>query len=202
MVGAHAVLGYALVSGMAGKAIETFKKPLEATIIAEVKLPPPPPPSPPPPPAPLIEKIHLAPKTAAPPPAHVPPPEVPVPPSAAPAITAVQTTQAVTPPLAALAPAPSPPAPPAAIPSFRVDMALVCPIQVKPEIPKKAIDDGVEGDVKAEVKVRGGKVIDVRIISGPGAYHVAVRAALARYECSNGGAEEIIATQDFTFKLK
>ena len=44
MVGAHALLGYALVSGMASKAIEIIKKPLDATIITEVKLPPPPPP--------------------------------------------------------------------------------------------------------------------------------------------------------------
>ena len=81
-------------------------------------------------------------------------------------------------------------------------MALVCPKQVKPDIPKKAIEDGIEGTVKAEVRVRGGKVMDVRIISGPRAYHAAVRAVLARYECSNSSLEEITATQDFVFKLE
>lgn len=82
-------------------------------------------------------------------------------------------------------------------------MALVCPKQVKPEVPRKAIDDGIEGTVRAEVRVRGGKIVDVRIVSGPRAYHAAVRAALARYECSSTGDEtETIATQDFTFKLE
>ena len=200
MVAAHGLLGYALVSGMAGKAIEIVKKPLDATIIAEVKLPPPPPPPPPPP---KIEKIELAPKVAAPPPpAYVPPPDIAPAAVAAPAITAVQTTQAVAPPPAA--PPPAPPAPPPVVVApAKADMALVCPKQVKPEIPKKAIEDGIEGTVKAEVRVRGGKVVDVRIVSGPRAYHAAVRAALARYECSNSSADqEITATQDFTFKLE
>ena len=81
-------------------------------------------------------------------------------------------------------------------------MALICPNQVKPEIPKKALEDGIEGTVKAEVRVRGGKVVDVKIISGPRAYHAAVRAALARYECTTSTADEVTATQDFTFKLE
>ena len=203
MVAAHGLLGYALVSGMASKAIEIIKKPLDATIIAEVKLPPPPPPPPPPK---VVEKIVTAPKVAAPPPpAYVPPPEITPPPSAAPAITAVQTTQAVAPPPAAPpsppAPAPAPPAPPA-MPA-RADMALVCPKQVRPEVPRKAIEDGEEGTVRAEVRVRGGKIVDVRIVSGPRAYHAAVRAALARYECNTSSdGTETTATQDFVFKLE
>lgn len=203
MVAAHGLLGYAMVSGMASKAIEMVKKPLDATIIAEVKLPPPPPP-PLPPPA-RIEKAEVVPKVAAPPPpAYVPPPDIAPTAVAAPAITAVQTTQAVAPPPAA---PPAPPAPPPSPPSVapapeKADMALICPKQVKPEIPKKAIDDGVEGTVKAEVRVRGGKVVDVRIVSGPRALHAAVRAALVRYECSGGADADIIATQDFVFKLE
>ena len=81
-------------------------------------------------------------------------------------------------------------------------MGLICPKQVKPEIPKKAIEDGAEGTVKVEVRVRGGKVVDVRIISGPRAYHAAVRAALSRYECNSSGDAEVVTTQDFTFKLE
>lgn len=196
MVAAHGLLGYALVSGMATKAVEIIKKPLEATIVAEVKLPPPPK-------IERIERIEPVLKVAAPPPpAYVPPPDITPPPSAAPAIAAVQTTQAVAPPPAAPPVPLAPPAPPAPAAPVRADMALVCPKQVKPDIPKKAIEDGIEGTVKAEVRVRGGKVMDVRIISGPRAYHAAVRTALARYECSNSSLEEITATQDFVFKLE
>ena len=196
MVAAHGLLGYALVSGMASKAIEIIKKPLDATIIAEVKLPPPPPPPPV-----KIEREAVVPKVAAPPPpAYIPPPDIAPAAANTQAITAVQTTQAVAPPPAA---PPAPPAPPpAATAPAKADMALICPKQVKPEIPKKAIDDGIEGTVKAEVRVRGGKVVDVRIISGPRALHAAVRAALQRYECSGSADTDIIATQDFVFKLE
>ncbi len=40
----HALLGYALASGMARKGLNLIKKPLEAVVIQEVILPPPPPP--------------------------------------------------------------------------------------------------------------------------------------------------------------
>ena len=43
----HVLVIYALISGLARKAVEVIKKPLTATIIEEVKLPPPPPPPPP-----------------------------------------------------------------------------------------------------------------------------------------------------------
>ena len=71
-------------------------------------------------------------------------------------------------------------------------------------MPRRALEDGIEGTVKAEVRVRGGKIADVRIISGPRVYHAAVRAALARYECitEGGGDAETIATQDFVFKIE
>ena len=203
MVAAHGLLGYALVSGMAGKAIQTIKKPLDATIIAEVALPPPPLPPPPPPPLPMppkIKKIESAPKVATPPPAYVPPPDIVRAAPAAPAITTLQTTQAIAPPPAA--PLPPPAAPPVAAAPARAEMALVCPKQIKPEAPRRAIEDGVEGTVKAEVRVRGGKVVDVRIVSGPRAYHAAVRAALARYECDASSDQEFIVTQDFTFKIE
>ena len=85
----------------------------------------------------------------------------------------------------------------------RADMALVCPKQVRPEVPRKAIEDGVEGTVRAEVRVRGGKIVDVRIVAGPRPYHAAVRAALARYECNTSADNtETTATQDFVFKLE
>lgn len=63
----HAVLGYALVNGLARKIVEVVKAPLETKIIEEVKPPPQDKPPPPPPP-----------KLAAPPPPYIPPPEVQV----------------------------------------------------------------------------------------------------------------------------
>jgi protein TonB len=45
VVGLHVVLGYALVSGLARDIVKVIKKPLDAAVIQEVKLPPPPPPA-------------------------------------------------------------------------------------------------------------------------------------------------------------
>jgi hypothetical protein len=61
----HALIGYALVSGMARKGLNLIKKPLEAVVIQEVIIPPPPPPPPPPK---KIEPPKEAPKPEAPPP--------------------------------------------------------------------------------------------------------------------------------------
>lgn len=190
MAAFHILLGYGLANGLAGSAMEIIKKPLDATIIQEVKLPPPPPPPP------KIEKVKEIPKEAPPPPAYVPPAEIAPAAPAGPAITAVQTTPP--PPASPPAPpAPPPPAPPAVVKS---DIALACPTQVRPEMPAKAIDEGIEGTVKAEARIRNGRVAEVRILSGPRVYHAAVRAAMLAYQCSSGDSE-IVATQDFTFKF-
>jgi periplasmic protein TonB len=51
----HALVIWALMSGLGKKAIEVIKKPMTATIIEEIKPPPPPPPPPPPnPPPPVV----------------------------------------------------------------------------------------------------------------------------------------------------
>ena len=103
----HALLGWALVSGLAQRMVEVIRSPIETKIIDEVKPPPPPPP----------ENLPPPPKFQPPPPSFVPPPEVNVapPPVAAPTITTV-----ITPPPPApvqIAPAPPPaPAPPALAP--------------------------------------------------------------------------------------
>lgn len=73
VVALHALLGYALVSGMARKGLNLIKKPLEAVVIQEVILPPPPPPREIKAPAPLLHR------TATPPPLHhevAPPPVI------------------------------------------------------------------------------------------------------------------------------
>lgn len=195
MVLAHVLIGYALMTGMARQAYDIVKKPLDATIIQEVKLPPPPPP---PPPKPEIRKVTQAPKVnEPPPPAYVPPPDVapPVAP-AAPAITQVQTSQPVAPP----PPSPPPLVTPEPAAPTRADIAVVCPKQVRPVMPERAIDEGIEGTVKAQVRIKSGKVVEVRLLSGPKVYHAAVRNAMLAYECS-AGDQEVLATQDFTFKL-
>jgi periplasmic protein TonB len=99
----HALLAWALVSGLAHRVVEVITSPIETKIIEEVKpLPPPPPENLPPPP-----------QFAPPPPSFIPPPEVQVapPPTPAPTIT---TTQVPPPPAPAAPPAPpAPPRPPA-----------------------------------------------------------------------------------------
>ena len=180
----HALLGYVLVSGLARKGLDIIKKPLEAVVIQEVIIPPPPPP--PPPPKEIRPPEQKAPKVEAPPPPFVPPPEVVVAPSTAPTIEA-----AVAPPPApvVIAPPPppvvaeAPPAPPAPPKPNRADIGVACPTQVPPEMPRKAIQDGATGVVKAKALIKDGVVKEVTILSGPRIFHAAVRAAMLQYKC-------------------
>ncbi len=101
----HAVLGWALITGLAQRMVEVIKSPIDTKIIDEVKPPPPPPP----------ENLPPPPKFQPPPPSYVPPPEVNVTP---PAVAAPTITTVITPPPApapvTIAPPPSPtPTPPA-----------------------------------------------------------------------------------------
>ena len=191
VIALHAFLGYALISGLARKGLDIIKKPLEAVVIQEVIIPPPPPPP---------KKIELpknAPRLDAPPPPFVPPPDVPAPvESTAPTIVA-----AVTPPPAPVAIAPPPPpAPPAKVVN-RSDIGVACPTQVKPEMPRKATQEGISGVVKAVALIKGGVVKDVEIVSGPRVFHAAVRAAMMQYKCVSDETE-IKATQEFVFTLE
>jgi protein TonB len=101
-------------------------------------------------------------------------------------------------PLPPPAPEPPPPAPPA-LPQ-KADIAVACPKQVAPEMPDKAVDEGISGTVRTELRIKGGKVVGVQILSGPRVFHAAVRAAVARYGCSTGDAE-VTAMQEFAFKV-
>jgi len=195
----HALIGYALVSGMARKGMELVKKPLEAVLIQEVIVPPPPPPPPPPP------KQAQTPKVQAPPPPFVPPPDVPpVVASTAPVIVAAPTPPpapaAIAPPAPA-APVAPPGPPPAAVAPKRAAIALACPTQVAPEMPRRALQDGTEGMVKAQILIKNGLVQEVTILSGPRVFHAAVRSAIAQYKCVTDGPE-VLTTQEFTFKLE
>lgn len=188
----HALILWLLITGTGRDVLKIVKKPLEAAVIQEVIIPPPPPP----PPKEIKPPEPKAPKVEAPPPPYVPPPEVTPPPTTAPAIAAVQAPPPV---MAPIAP-PPPPAPPAA-PTGRQEMGVACPTQVKPEMPRQAIRDGIEGVVKAQATIRNGKVVDVQILSGPRVFHSSVRNAMMQYQCISG-AGDIIATQEFGFKVE
>lgn len=193
VVAVHALLGWGIISGTAHDALKAIKKPLEAVVIQEVIIPPPPPPPP------KEIKPPEAPKTPeAPPPPFVPPPEVAPPVSAAPAI---QSVQAPPPEPAKIAPPPPKEAPPAPVVAAKPDIRVACPTQVAPEMPRKAIQEGAEGVVRAVATISGGAVKEVVIESGPRVFHAAVRNAMMQYKCQ-AGAGEVKATQEFVFKLE
>jgi periplasmic protein TonB len=189
VVALHAFLGYALVSGMARKGLNLIKKPLEAVVIQEVIIPPPPPPPPK-----KIETPKEMPKVDAPPPPYVPPPEVTPQVSNAPTMVS-----RATPPPEPLVIAP----PPALVVTGlkRTSIGVACPTQVAPEMPRKALQDGVEGVVKAQVLIKDGAVKEVTILSGPRIFHAVVRAAMMQYKCTQD-AGDILATQEFNFKVE
>ncbi len=191
----HALIGYALVSGMARDGLNLIKKPLEAVVIQEVIIPPPPPPPPPK----KIEVPKEAPRPEAPPPPFVPPPDVaPVVTSNAPSIVSTSTPPPAPP---VIAPPPPPPPPPVVTGPKRTSMGLACPTQVAPEMPRKALQDGTEGVVKAQARIIDGVVKEVTILSGPKVFHAAVREAMLQYKCTQD-AGEVIAVQEFNFKME
>ena len=193
----HVLIGYALVSGMARKGLELIKKPLEAAVIQEVIIPPPPPPPPPPK---KIETPKEQPKPEAPPPPFVPPPdEVTAAAATAPAIVSTATPP---PTPAVIAPPPLPvPAPVAPPKPSRTDIAIACPTQVPPEMPRKALQEGASGVVKAQARIVNGAVTEVTILSGPRVFHAAVREAMMQYKCTQD-AHEVLAVQEFNFKIE
>ena len=140
----HALVGWALVSGLARKVVEVVKAPIETKLIEEIKPPPPPPPEKLPPPPP---------KSLPPPPAFVPPPEVQVTPPPTPQQTITTTT--VQPPATEVkisaapavvsAPPAAPPAPPA--PPARTAPRISFNDGNKPEYPPAAQRAGIECEV-------------------------------------------------------
>jgi len=184
----HIFLGWALISGTASKGLTLLMKPLEAVLIQEVAIAPPPPP-------PKASK-PLASKLEAPPPPFMPPSEVTPPVTAIAQIVAMPTPPVVVTPLA-----PTPPPAPPVVSTVRTDIATVCPTQVPPEMPRKAILDGTQGAIKAQVTIQDGIVSSVVILSGPRIFHAAVRNAMLQYKCKSGHAE-VVAIQDFNFQLQ
>jgi len=95
-------------------------------------------------------------------------------------------------------PLPPPPPPRSAFKTI----AVMCPTQVPPEMPRRALQDGTTGVVKAQITLKNGVVQDVTILSGPRVFHAAVKAAIMQYQCtSDNSGVEAVATQEFTFSI-
>jgi protein TonB len=191
----HAIVIYALVTGLARKAIEVIKKPLSATIIEEIKAPPPPPPPPPP------KRIVEPPKVQQ---TYVPPPDVPVPTTTTePVITSVTPT-APTEPVVIAPPAPpvveAPPPPKPAIRRGAVPIERVEPIY-----PREAIKDNIaSGKVVARLQVdEKGLVTNVTIVEANPrrVFDREVIRALSQWKFMAEG-DRYIAEIEITFVLK
>ena len=192
----HAIVIYALVTGLARKAIEVIKKPLSATIIEEIKAPPPPPPPPPP------KRIVEPPKAMQQP--YVPPPDVPVTTTTSEPVISAVTATPPTEPVVIAPPAPpvveAPPAPPK--PAVRRGAV---PIErVEPIYPREAIRDNVSsGKVVARLQVdEKGLVTNVTIVEAnpKRVFDREVIRALSQWKFKPEG-DRYIAEIDITFVL-
>jgi protein TonB len=189
----HVLVIYALVTGLARKAVDVIKKPLNATIIEEIKAPPPPPPPP--------KKIEVTPKVLAPVQPYVPPPDVPVPTLAEPVIAAVTATPPPEP--VAIAPPPVVVAPAAPKPAIRRG---IVPIErVSPEYPQEAVRKNIaEGNVIARLDIdENGKVTDVRIVEAkpPRIFDREVIRALKQWKFQPDG-QKYVGEIEVAFKLE
>jgi protein TonB len=191
----HVLVGWLLASGLARKAVEIVKKPIEMAIIPEEVKPPPPPPPPP-----KIEKVRDLPKPP-PPPAYVPQPDVPVIAPPAPVIQAVQPEPPKEP--VVIAPPPPPVVEPPKPVAVKQEISLACPgyQAVLAQSLEDAFDRvGIPGTVRTLIKVRGSQVVDVTPQSGPQAYYKYVQTAVKRMRCSAGGADEVLVSLDVSFQ--
>ena len=191
----HVLVIYGLVTGLARKAVEVIKKPLNATIVEEIKAPPPPPPPP--------KKIEI-PKTPPPPQPYVPPPDIPVTTTTQePVIAAITPTPPPAPP--PIAP-PAPPAPPPP-PKPAIVKNIVPVSKTDLEYPSEAHRKGIEGTVVAHLSVdEKGNVTDVKIVEArpPNVmryFERATRDTLMEWKFSATG-EKFIGEIEITYKLQ
>lgn len=148
----HIVIVYALVSGLARKAVELVAKPLETKLIAEVAKPPqevkPPPP----------------PKMAPPPPPFIPPPEINIQVAATPSPAAITAVTTSVPPKEAPPPPAAPPKAP--VRTAPVVLAKSCEPPAYPVASRRAGESGVV--VLNFLIDAQGKVVESRIDSSSG----------------------------------
>lgn len=199
----HALIVYALVTGLAKRVVDVVRAPIETKVIEEIKKPPPPPEVVLPPP----------PKLEAPPPPFIPPPEIQIatPPPLAPTITA--TTPTPPPAPVTIAPAPPPPvvaaAPPPPVHAPPVMSAgVVCSnfttVMGDVAYPRDAQRQGIErGEALIQfILSPGGEVRDIKVIraSHPIFARNSVRI-VGEYKCQGQG-REVTVQVPFGYKLE
>ena len=81
------------------------------------------------------------------------------------------------------------------------DIGVAGPTQGAPDMPRRAMQDGTEGVVRAQALIRDGVVKEVTILTGPRVFHAAVRNAMLQYKCTSESGD-VLATQEFAFKLE
>ncbi|MBK7591115.1 MAG: energy transducer TonB [Betaproteobacteria bacterium] len=195
----HALIVYALVSGLARKAVEVIKKPIDAKIIEEIKAPPPPPP-PPKPVQQQPQRVEVAPQP------YIPPPDIEVPttPQTAPTISAV-TTEAPTQPYVIAPPPPVAVAPPPPAPKPAVRRGIARVSGEDPVYPREAIKAGVaKGHVVVRLQIdEKGNVIDIKLVTAdpPRVFDRVVAAAVKDWKFLAEG-EKYVAEVEFNFTLK
>ncbi len=143
-------------------------------------------------------------QTVAAPPPQAPPPVVQA------VATDLPSPAAIT-PTAPAAPTPEPPvvvaaAPAVVTPPARVvpqEIGLVCPHQVKPVMPRRALQEGTGGFVKVMATVRGGKVVAVEVLTSRprGLFEGVVRQAMMQYRCESPPDVDVKVPQEFNFTV-
>ncbi len=195
----HAVIIYALVTGLAHRVIEVVRKPIEAKIIETVRHEPPPPPPPPP---------QFTPPTVA----VLPPPEIRIeppkpPPPREPPPRAV--TKPKPPPPSPPAPAVVAPPPPVAEP-VRVPPHLDASHSHEPEYPPEARRLGQQGSVILQALIDvDGRVLETKLVQSSGVPRLD-EAALAGIKSNyrfapgtvDGKPQQMWYTFKFTWKLR
>jgi len=199
----HALLIYALVSGLAKKVVDVVRAPIETKVIEEIKKPPPPPEVAVPPP----------PKLEAPPPPFIPPPEIQIanPPPPQPTITA--TTQTPPPAPVVIAPAPPPvvtaapapaPAPAPATASAGVVCSNYATVMGDVAFPRDAQRQGIErGEAVIQFTLTAaGEVKDIKAIRST--HQIFARNSIrivSEYKCQGQG-RDLTVTVPFGYKLE
>lgn len=195
----HALLFWAINSGLAHKFVKIVKGPVEAVLLEDSKPDIPPPPPPPPP------------KNLPPPPAYVPPVEVPVTaPAAVNAIAAVSNKpQPEAPPPPAPVPVPVPVAPPPPAPVVKTAPVISSANCEKPEYPSASRRLEEEGTVALKFLVgTDGKVKESAVEKSSGYKRLdeAARQGLAKCQfkpgTENGQPVEGWASMRYTWRLE
>jgi periplasmic protein TonB len=199
VIALHAIVIYALVTGLGKKIVDVIKQPIETKVIEEVKLPPPPPERLLPPP----------PKLEAPPPPFIPPPEVQIatPP---PTQNVISSTTSTPPPSTDIRPM-APPvqaAPPAPPRPAQVSASVVCSNFVTAmgdaAFPREARRAGLE---KGEVLVQftlaaNGEIKDMKAVRAT--HQIFARAAMgivSEFKCQGQG-HDVVVQVPFSYKLE